>query len=86
MIERPRPPWLSRLLQRTASPTARRPMRAAHLVPLIGFMVPTVAIGYGLVLPRNGMGGLNELTLGFAGALAGACVTYLIGVRAALRE
>jgi ABC-type Fe3+ transport system permease subunit len=56
------------------------------LWPLVGFVVPTVVIGYGFVIPRSCIAGVNELTLGFASTIAGACVTYVMGVRAALRE
>jgi hypothetical protein len=59
---------------------------ARHLVPLIGFVVPTVLIGYGFVIPRSCIAGLNELTIGFATTILGACVTYVVGVRSALRE
>ncbi|HKA89592.1 MAG TPA: hypothetical protein VKE22_18135 [Haliangiales bacterium] len=61
-----------------------RRLRAGDLVPLAGFVVPTVLIGYGVVIPRSCIAGVNELTLGFATAIAGACVSYIIGVRRAL--
>jgi hypothetical protein len=61
-------------------------LRAVDLVPLVGFVVPTVAIGYGLVLPRHGFGGWNEVSFGFATSIVAACVTYVIGVRQALRR
>jgi hypothetical protein len=61
-------------------------MKARHLWPLVGFVVPTVAIGYGFVIPRSCIAGVNELTLGFASTIAGACLAYVLGVRAALRE
>jgi hypothetical protein len=60
-------------------------MRPAHFVPLIGYLVPTVAIGYGVVIPGSCIAGVNELTIGFATAIAGAVVTYVLGVRLALR-
>jgi hypothetical protein len=79
-----------------ASPE-RRPdpdaSRAAHArstwrlyVPLIGFVVPTVVIGYGFVIPRSCIAGWNELTSGFAATVVGACLTYLAGVRLAARS
>lgn len=55
-------------------------------VPLLGFVVPTVVIGYGFVIPRSCIAGVNELTIGFATTIAGACVTYVLGVRAALAQ
>ena len=61
-------------------------MRARHLLPLVGFVVPTVAIGYGIVIPRSCIAGVNDLTVGFASTIVGACVTYVLGLRAALRD
>ena len=59
-------------------------MTLRHWLPLLGFIVPTVAIGYGVVIPRSCIAGVNELTIGFAGTVVGACVTYVLGIRAAL--
>ena len=53
----------------------------APLPPLAGFVVPTVAIGYGIVIPRSCIAGWNELTLGFAATVLGACLTYWAGLR-----
>jgi hypothetical protein len=53
-------------------------------LPLIGFVVPTVGIGYGWVIPRSCIAGVNELTIGFGATVVGACITYIVGVRAAL--
>jgi ABC-type Fe3+ transport system permease subunit len=61
-------------------------MRARHWLPLLTFVVPTVVIGYGVVIPRSCIAGINELTLGFAATVVGACVTYVVGVRGALRD
>jgi hypothetical protein len=57
-----------------------------HYVPLAGFVVPTVLIGYGVVIPRSCIAGVNELTIGFATTVIGACATYWAGLRLALRE
>ena len=54
-----------------------------HFAPLAGFVVPTVAIGYGVVIPRSCIAGWNELTVGFAATVAGACLTYWTGLRLA---
>ena len=61
-------------------------MTVRHWLPLLGFVVPTVAIGYGIVIPRSCIAGINELTIGFATSIVGACVTYVVGVRSALRD
>jgi SAM-dependent methyltransferase len=59
-------------------------MRNARLyLPLVGFVVPTVVIGYGVVIPRSCIAGVNELTVGFAGTIVGAALTYVAGVRSA---
>ena len=66
-------------------PGARRPsIKVRHVTPLIGFVVPTAAIGYGVVIPRSCIAGVNELTIGFATTILGACITYVLGVRSAL--
>jgi len=59
-------------------------MTFRHFVPLIGFVVPTLVIGYGFVIPRSCIAGVNELTIGFGVTVLSACVTYVVGVRAAL--
>jgi ABC-type Fe3+ transport system permease subunit len=61
-------------------------MRFRHFTPLLLFVVPTVVIGYGFVIPRSCIAGVNELTIGFATTILAASVTYITGVRAALRE
>jgi hypothetical protein len=58
---------------------------ARHFYPLLLFVVPTLVMGYGVVLPRNGITGFNEITLGFASALVGACFAYISGVRSVFR-
>ena len=60
--------------------------RLRHFTPLIGFVAPTVVIGYGLVIPRSCIAGWNDLSLGFATTVLGAVITYWVGVRRALRE
>ncbi|HZO10106.1 MAG TPA: hypothetical protein VFC77_12035 [Myxococcota bacterium] len=65
----------------------RRPdLGLRHFAPLAGFVLPTVAIGYGVVIPRSCIAGLNELTLGFAGTIVGACLTYWAGLRLVARD
>jgi len=60
-------------------------VKLRHYLPLVGFVVPTVVIGYGFVIPRSCIAGVNELTIGFATTVVGACITYVMGVRQALR-
>jgi hypothetical protein len=59
-------------------------MKLRYLGPLAGFVLPTVIIGYGFVIPRSCIAGVNQLTIGFATTIVGACVTYWMGVRMAL--
>lgn len=56
-----------------------------HFLPLLGFVLPTVVIGYGFVIPGSCIAGVNELTLGFASAIAGACLSYWMGLRVVVR-
>jgi hypothetical protein len=68
------------------SDSNRGALGARHFVPLAGFVVPTLVIGYGVVIPRSCIAGLNELTLGFATTVIGACLTYWAGLRLVARE
>ncbi|MBI3770735.1 MAG: hypothetical protein HY271_19880 [Deltaproteobacteria bacterium] len=61
-------------------------MKLRHWTPLLGFVLPTLIIGYGFVIPRSYIAGVNELTVGFATTVAAASLTYWMGVRAVLRE
>ena len=63
-----------------------RSLRAADLAPLLGFVLPTVAIGYGIVIPRSCIAGVNQLTIGFGTTILAAAITYLLGVRRALQR
>jgi hypothetical protein len=63
-----------------------RALKLRHLLPLAGYVVPTAVIGYGIVIPRSCIAGVNDLTIGFAASIVGACVTYVSGLRAALRD
>jgi len=49
-------------------------MRFKRFYPLLAFLIPTVLIGYGVVIPRSPIGGWNSLTIGFASALLGAAI------------
>jgi hypothetical protein len=64
----------------------RRGLELRHFAPLAGFVLPTVGIGYGVVIPRSCIAGLNELTLGFAATVLGACLTYWAGLRLLARD
>jgi hypothetical protein len=61
-------------------------MKLKYFYPLIGFVAPTLVMGYGLMIPRSCIAGINELTIGFAGSVVGACVTYFFGVRSVMHD
>jgi len=62
-----------------------RSIRLKYLLPLVGYVLPTAVITYGIVIPRSCVAGVNELTIGIGMNLVGAAVTYVLGVRAARR-
>jgi SAM-dependent methyltransferase len=51
-----------------------------HL-PLIAFVIPTVVVGYGFVIPNSCIAGVNELTIGFGATIVGAVLAYVAGLR-----
>ena len=63
-----------------------RCMRFKHFYPLLVFLIPTALIGYGVVIPKSPIAGVNELTIGFGSALLGATIAYWQGIRIALRR
>jgi ABC-type Fe3+ transport system permease subunit len=67
-------------------PARGRSLRPSDLAPLLGFVVPNVIIGFGYVIPRSPIAGVNELTVGFGITIVAAVVTYIAGVRRAVRR
>jgi hypothetical protein len=61
-------------------------MKLSYLYPLFGFVAPTMIIGYGFVIPKSCIAGVNDLTIGFTVTIISACITYWIGLRNALRD
>jgi hypothetical protein len=61
-------------------------MKPRYFFPLVGFVGPTLGIGFGYVIPHSCIAGVNNLTIGFASSVLGACVTYWLGVRAVVRD
>jgi SAM-dependent methyltransferase len=59
--------------------------KARYYVPLLGFVIPTLVIGYGFVIPLSCIAGVNELSVGFGSTVMGAVVTYFAGIRTATR-
>ena len=61
-------------------------MKTRYFLPLLGFVLPTVVIGFGFVIPSSCIAGINELTVGFASSILGASLTYWLGVRIVYRD
>ena len=59
-------------------------MKLSHFYPLLGFVIPTLVIAYGFVIPHSCIAGWNAQSLGFASTLLGACAAYWSGVRKAI--
>jgi hypothetical protein len=71
----------------TACPKSARRRRLFRLsLPLLSFVVPTLVMGYGVVIPRSCIAGVNALSVGFGTTVLGACLSYFAGMRAALRS
>lgn len=61
-------------------------MRPGHFTPLLGFVLPSLVIGFGIVIPGSCIAGLNQLSVGFATTLLGARGAYWLGIRAVLAD
>jgi hypothetical protein len=61
-------------------------MKFRYLVPLLTFVVPTVVIGYGVVIPNSPIAGFNQLTIGFGTTVLGACLSYLAGIQMVIKD
>ena len=59
--------------------------RARHYLPLLGFVLPTLVIGYGFVIPKSCIHGINALSVGFGTTILGATLAYAAGVSSASR-
>lgn len=60
--------------------------RVTLYLPLILHLIPTLGIGYLLVIPNSCIAGMNELTIGFAAANLGFVLAYVGGIRLALKK
>lgn len=60
--------------------------RAMIYLPLALHLIPTLAIGYFIVIPQSCIAGVNELTIGFAAANLGFVLSYIGGVRLARNQ
>ncbi len=61
-------------------------MKFKYTVPLLAFVVPTLVIGYGVIIPNSPIAGLNQLTVGFGATVLGACLTYFAGIHLVMKD
>jgi hypothetical protein len=61
-------------------------MKFKYIVPLIGFVVPTLIIGYGCVIPNSVIAGVNALSIGFGTTVLGACFAYVAGIHLVMKD
>lgn len=61
-------------------------MRPRYFLPLVGLIVPSVVIGFGVVIPSSCIAGVNQLSIGFGTTLLGAVGSYWMGIRAVLAD
>ena len=54
--------------------------------PLVLHLIPTLGIGYFMVIPQSCIAGVNELTIGFGAANLGFVLSYLAGIRLAAKK
>jgi hypothetical protein len=61
-------------------------MKFKYAIPLIGFVIPTLVIGYGFVIPNSVIAGVNELSIGFGTTVLGACLAYFAGIHLVMKD
>jgi hypothetical protein len=61
-------------------------MKVHYFFPLLGFVIPTILIGFGFIIPGSCIAGFNDLTVGFESTVASASLSYWLGMRTILRE
>lgn len=61
-------------------------MRLLYWLPLVGFVVPTLVVGYGAVIPSSPIAGVNGLTIGFGTTVLGACLAYAAGIHVVIKN
>jgi ABC-type Fe3+ transport system permease subunit len=58
-------------------------VKLSDFYPLVAFVVPTLVVAYGVVIPRSCIAGWNAQSIGFATTILSACIAYWSGVRKA---
>lgn len=59
-------------------------MKVKHLVPLIGWLVPTIIIS--LIMFKYDAPLTQSQYIGFSALLISACITYIAGIKLVLKE
>lgn len=72
---------LREVMDDTWKRASRIPVQAHHLVPWLAFATLAAIIGYGLVIPRSCIAGINEHSVGFGLTILFAGVVYTQGMR-----
>ena len=60
-------------------------LRLAPFAPLLVHVLPTLAIGFGIVIPNSPIAGWNVYSVGFLTAVLGFIPAYLAGIGLARR-
>ena len=55
-------------------------------LPLVFHLIPTLGIGYLVVIPQSCIAGINELTIGFGAANIGFVLSYIGGIALARKR
>lgn len=61
-------------------------MKFKYTIPLIGFVIPTLIVGYGFVIPNSAIAGVNALSIGFGTTVLGACLAYFAGIHLVMKD
>jgi hypothetical protein len=61
-------------------------MKFQCVIALLAFVLPTLVIGYGFMIPNSPIAGFNELTAGFGTTVLGACLTYFVGIHLVMKD
>jgi len=60
--------------------------RFSLYLPLLLHVIPTLGIGFFIVIPQSCIAGVNELTVGFGAANLGFVLAYAAGVKLASKR
>jgi hypothetical protein len=72
--------WTRSSRLRAARKKGMMNMNFRHFVPSLGFALPTLLIGYGIVIPQV-VSRASAPSVGFGATVFGACLAYIAGIR-----